>query len=188
MNQLKKSRAGVLSLTLLLSCYAFAAQQGGKPQNGYALKAGFPNGKVLYVPVPERGEQGVLAIVPTAAGQGGEDAVTGVTLVPRVEGNGVRVLVSALYGSLDKVSPCNLAEVKQRFVGSYRAGAGEEIRVPDLTGFGLEPLTINVASADPTPQRAPAPCCKCEETGIACCPNTGECLTCSTCGVCCKFK
>lgn len=197
----------VVFTTAFCAYYVSAAwqQRGGQAQNAFAIEAGFTKEKALHVPVSGAGGKRLFSIIPTTAdglAQGAGDKVSGVKLITHVEGNSVRVEVSTLYGNIDKVTPCNLAEVRQQFVASYRLNLGDEISVVELKSHGVDPLGIKLVREDPVrvaaakagsthhavagQEEAVGPrCCKCMESGIACCPNVGECLTCGSCGICC---
>lgn len=202
----------VVFTTVFCAYYVSAAWQrkGGQAQNAFAIEAGFTKEKALYVPVSGAGGKRLFAIIPTPADQlavGTADKVSGVKITTHVEGNSVRVDVSTMYGDIDKVTPCNIAEVRQQFVASYRLNLGDEISVAELRSHGVDPLGIKLVREDPAkvatakagakqhhavvgqqqdlpPEGGPR-CCKCVESGIACCPNVGSCLTCGSCGYCC---
>ena len=184
----------VVFATAFFAYYVSAARQqrGGQSQNAFAIEAGFTKENALHVPVSGSGKR-LFAIIPAPADQGTRgtgDTVSGVKMITHAEGNSVRVDISTLYGNIDKVTPCNLAEVRQQFVASYRLNLGDEISVAELKSHGIDPLGIKLVRAEPGQQdtRAEEPgvrCCKCVGDGIACCPNQGECLTCGTCGTCC---
>lgn len=182
----------VVFTTACFAYYVTAAsqQRGGQAQNAFAIEAGFTTENALSVPVSGGGDKRTFAIIPIPADQRAQrtgDTVSGVKLVTRAEGKSVRVDISTLYGSIDKVTPCNLAEVRQQFVASYRLALGDEISVSELQSHGVGPLGIKLVRAEAGAARAPEgpSCCKCIESGIACCPNVGECLTCGSCGYCC---
>lgn len=202
----------VVFTTVFCAYYVSAAwqQRGSQAQNAFAIEAGFTKEKALHVPVSGAGGKRLFSIIPTTADdftQGTGDKVSGVKLITHAEGNSVRVEVSTLYGNIDKVTPCNLAEVRQQFVASYRLNLGDEISVAELKSHGVDPLGIRLVREDPVKvataksaskqhhpvvgqqQDLPADggprCCKCVSDGIACCPNVGDCLTCGSCGYCC---
>ncbi|MCA1564697.1 MAG: hypothetical protein LC803_03375 [Acidobacteria bacterium] len=200
----------VVFTTAFFAYYASAAWQhrGRQAQNAFAIEAGFSKEKALYVPVSGEGGKRLFAIIPTPASQlvqGAADQVSGVKIITHAEGNSVRIDVSTLFGNIDKVTPCNIAEIRQQFVASYRLNLGDEISVAELKNHGLEPLGIKLVRAEPAkvaaakagskhhavvgqqdlPAEGGPRCCKCVSDGIACCPNVGDCLTCGSCGYCC---
>jgi len=200
----------VILTTAFFAYYVSAAKQQrrGQSPKAFAIEAGFTKEKALYVPVSGEGGKRLFAIIPTPANQLARntgDKPAGVKLITHVEGNSVRIDVSTLFGNIDKVTPCNIAEVRQQFVASYRLNLGDEISVSELTSDGVGPLGIRLVRAEPdkvatakvgaayfvpvAQEEAVGPrCCKCVADGIACCPNQGDCLTCGSCGYCCGIS
>jgi hypothetical protein len=70
------------------------------------------------------------------------------------------------------------------FILSLEGKAGGPVNV--LQKSGAAGWDIQLAPADPTTAPGVGQCCSCHGVRILCCPNTGKCLSCGSCGSCCN--
>lgn len=61
--------------------------------------------------------------------------------------------------------------------------AAQLVELGELTSLGLEGWTVQLSGPPPENNAETCGCCSCGS--LACCPNSGQCLSCNPCGSCC---
>ncbi len=114
----------------------------------------------------------------------------GLVRLPLKDSSLSAVLLSASFEGEELI--VTLAEERQPLetvsLGRYALALGESnsvpVAVPGSPGkIRTLPWELRVV---PGPARVAAGCCGCSIEKISCCPRTGHCLTCGTCGECCN--
>ena len=130
-----------------------------------------------------------LPVSANATGSSVEVGYSAIKLVPRMIGNKLRVKVFVLYGEASGVKTCDEWDtLKQVAVGSFLLGEGEETTVSQLSNLGssFKAGKLSFKTFSFPADEAGCRCSSCDD-GSVCCPATGHCINCGTCGqVCCK--
>ena len=196
MNDTRKSfLAAALALPLVFLLISFAQQRNGR---SFPDRLGIEialSDKTFYVPAAPAGRSVVAYIrVPVGENIGSHtEQVSAVKLMPRMEGNRIKVTVYSLFGDTCGVRSCeDWKSLKSTPVAAYLASEGEEITISELPNLGAKfkggVLAFRVVPARTVPpQSSSGGECDCGWCGrLACCPNPGKCITCGSCGdVCC---
>lgn len=139
-----------------------------------------PSGRTFGVPVGN-----LVGVIP--ANEGG---VVGLRINPSVDGQLVRVVVTALVADGRKIKGATCTDLDKwpaRPVGSYTLSPGDNLVLSGLARYGLRNVALSVAAMPARLVAAAASpntslCCDC---GVTCCPNPGKCIGCGDCGQCC---
>lgn len=186
---------GVLLISLLV---AAAYARKGRVPSASPLGIEIALSKSFYVPAANGGKTTMVVIrVPASDGTSQrQDAVSAIKLEPKMEGDKVKVSVFALIGEANHIKTCSDWDaLKSVPVATYIAGLDEEVSLVKLRDFGVNmgtnPLTFRVVPRkilSPLPQDAYTSGCDCASCdGLICCPNSGYCIGCGSCGsVCCR--
>jgi hypothetical protein len=189
----KKTVSAVVAVILLSLLLAGAYTKATSAGTAVPLGIEIALKKTFYVPAGNTTKIVIRVPITDGTSQGGEQ-ISAIRLEPRMEGDQVRVIVSALIGEPDDVRSCrDFDGLKAKPVGSYLANLGDEVSLVELRDFGVsfgpEPLTFNVVPKrvlSPVPNLPPGGC-ECGSCDLTnCCANPGMCLGCGSCGyVCC---
>lgn len=198
----KKVALTAIALTfasfLVATTYASMSQKPSPPALGVEIALAKP----FYIPAAT-GSRKMSAVVraPVSQEYSGRE-ITAVKLSPVMEGDKVRVTISALIGDvadIKNITSCKEWDALESVtVDTYLAGLDEEISVKKLRDYG-----VNFESGDLTFRIVPKKVfpqipfyntdgddeCECGSCGnLQCCPNPGYCIGCGvSCGqVCCK--
>lgn len=178
----------------LLIVSAYAAEV--KRSDEYALGIEIALSKPFYIPA-STGNGGMSAVVRTrlADNESDDEAISAVKLVPVVEGDKVKVTVSALVGDTHGIKTCKEWDsLKSISIDTVVAGLDEEVSIRKLSDYGVKfekgDLKFRVVLKKvfkPTPPlQAGCGCADCG--GLQCCPNWGFCLGCGGCGSACCIR
>lgn len=206
MTRLRKASLLIAFLTLLSLITAFAARRQKAQQATPALgiEIATSNG-LLFLPASSTHKVTVTHImVPTGAGGGSPgERVSALRIMPRMEGDKVRVTVYAVYGDASAAKSCSdWKALRASVLTSHIAGNGEAVTLNELTNLGVKlsegALTFrvvpnkNVPASPSTPTSAATAaatddciCALCN--GMGCCAGSGECVRCNHCGPVCCF-
>ena len=185
-------------VTMLVTCLllvVFTRQQKAEVA-ATSLGIELVKGKsVLYLPASlnSKALAAHIPVSPTADATSLAPSVTAVRVIPRMEGNKVKVEIYAVFGNIDASQNCAArAALKSSLIATRLAGKGEVVTVVELDNLGLKPkdgpLTFRVVSNTlPLPSKNSDDCICAVCSGIGCCPDgEGRCPQCSACGeVCC---
>lgn len=187
---------GILALSPLF-LVAYAKRSVAPPATALGIEIALA--KPFYVPVPTTGKKTSIVIrVPLAEGADLQKAVSAVKLEPKMEDGKVSVTVFVLRGDADNnIKTCkDWDSLQSTTVATYVAGLDDEVSLIKLREFGVtlanDPLTFRVVpkrTLSPLPpQNGRDSGCGCGSCGgLICCPNSGYCLNCDSCGsVCCS--
>jgi hypothetical protein len=143
------------AVCLLLPYHSVAQQkeEGVQVRLGMEiLRSGAPK---FYLPVSSQ-SYAVVRVPITEDVTGQEGKAAAVKVAAQMEGNSVRINVSAFFGEIGRITSCDqLNNLKEQFVASYLVRKGESVQVPELTKlgarFGAEPLRIAIVKAKAMP-------------------------------------
>ena len=152
--------------------------------------------KPFYIPAASTGKRGMSAVVrtPLAENVSEHEAISAVKLVPVMDGKKVKVTVVALMGDTNKITTCRQWDsLKSIEIAIYTASLGEEIAIQNLPKHGVYfengnlKFTVVPKKVFPLmPNEGGDGECGCASCGrLQCCPNSGYCIKCSTCGTAC---
>lgn len=187
-----------ITLALLSTLVVVSAQQTGKrlipslsieidTSGGLLTLPASVNTKTLaaYIPVP-----------PAVGNTSLKEQASAVKIIPRTEGDKLRVNVYAVYGDISKAKTCSdMKSLKTTSITSYLVGEGDKVVVSELDKFGIElkedQLAFRVVPQE-TPQFIKAATASLQQgcicplcNGIGCCADEGQCRRCSGCGIVC---
>ena len=149
--------------------------------------------KIFYVAASDTTKVVIRAYSDTYPGN-----ISAVRLEPRMDGDKLKVTVSALVGEPGDVRTCkDWDALKTLPVAVYSAGVDEEVTVTKLNEYGVfvgdnSPLIFRVVPKRPAPPVLQgvqiSGDCECGSCGgTTCCANPNACLGCGSCGyVCCS--
>lgn len=151
--------------------------------------------KAFYIPAATS-DHGVLAVIktPLAENVPEHEAISAVKLVPIMQGNKVKVKVTALIGNSSGITTCRQWDsLKSIDISTYVAKLDEEITITELRDHGVHletgDLKFRVVPKKVFPQWEAGidgcGCGSCEK--LQCCPNPNNCIGCSYCGVACCY-
>lgn len=181
---------------LIVSARANRTAWSGKTAFGIEVALDKP----LYIPASMVG-RGMSAVVrtPMAENVSNHEALSAVKLVPIMDGDKVKVIVTGLIGDTSGITKCSQWDsLKTVDIATYVAGLDEEVAILKLSDHGVlfetGPLKFRVVPRKVFPQMpilegTESAGCGCASCGrLQCCPNPGQCITsCGTCGaVCCN--
>lgn len=195
--------AALATLSLIVTALARQRAVEQQPVAGLGIEIYANSDKEFYIPAPADGGT-ISAFVRVPLGENEKasaDRPSAVRLTPEANGNKLKVSVYALYGDASRIKTCeDYNRLEKKFVASYVAGQGEKITVSRLNDLGVTfkqgALTFkvvpkravekpaSVAPASYSPAQRQCECGRCG--GLSCCPSSGFCLGCGSCGdVCC---
>jgi len=144
----------LVTLAVSLPAAAAAQQQQGAPtpSNLILQVVYFEGAPTAFQLVPSGPEMvgswfGRFKTIPRRPAAQGALPVHAVNVVSRAEGEGVQIKVSVFTGErhFDR----------EELVGTYTAGAGEQVVVKELERFGVEPFRVTVRPLRPNPAAPP---------------------------------
>ena len=178
----KRKTLFALSLAALLVTPGSAAvyQEGERKQASALLQITLPGREPFYLLVTASDSVRRFAVIPVPSSR-----ISAVKVAPRKEANLIRIEVSTLSGKLGQITSCDqLRTLSERPVAFYNARGGDIIRVSELIGFGVRPFEIpeiKVTSGDDLICPPGRCCCG----ALSCRANTGACVECGPCALCC---
>ena len=138
---------------LFLPCYAGAQDKGEQTPDGLGVEilSGEGAKASLYVSASDPKPESLFAVMSVPAGkairtQAGE-TISGFKFIPRMEGDALRIEVSALIGG------------REQKVASLLATKSQVLRVSEVEQFGVGPFELKIVSARavPAPEKVAAP-------------------------------
>ena len=102
------------------------------------------------------GVGGMFALIPALADKSVNRSKSRPTLIrvtPIREGNAIRLIVSVLYGKVDKNEPIydQLKDFKEKSVAEFLVVGDEKVSVSELKRFGVKPIEIKVVPDNVAP-------------------------------------
>ena len=205
MPSLRKVSLLAACLTLLSVVTVFTTSRQKAQQATPALGIEIATSKgLLFLPASSTRKVTVTHImVPLGAGGGAPgERVSAIRIMPRMEGDKVKVSVYSVYGDASAAKSCaDWKALRASALASYTVGNGESVTLNELPALGVKlsegALTFRVVpnkNAPPAPTTpiaaaAAANDCVCALcNGMGCCANAGECVRCNQCGPVCCFE
>lgn len=197
------------SLLVLSGAFILRARPQAKTENGPEITSGIgiqlPAGgpwpvavgadhAVFYVPAVGKGE--MLGVLVAPVGR-----FLGVRVIPSVEGNSVKIAVSALLGDKRKLSEATCDEIRSWpsvNAGSYEGKQGASFPLTGLGKLGLPVFQVDVLGGPMIPPSGGKPVAYCSclstrdelnpaiDTGNY--PGAGKCVDVGRCGRCCRIS
>jgi hypothetical protein len=196
-----------LSVVLILgSLRGWPQESTGEPTVTLRIEVSMPDGAVFYIPAVGDGE--MPGIVPVLEGR-----FAGIRITPRMRTDSVRIDVSALTPTNEKLSKSSCDEVRSwnsEDAGSYEGKENASLLLSGLARLGLPVLKVKIERAGgPPPGGFHHPyahslaSCGCEYpssrsvinpdgssasgvAGVVSYPDAGKCVQISGCGQCCR--
>jgi hypothetical protein len=111
---------------------------------------GFPPS---YHPVGSNGGSSLFydeSLHRVAGGDPSRRQPTALKLEYKVDGDLVLITASVFFGDFDRqTTPVSLYNLPQQRLGTYSAGLNQSVTLSEMEQFGLEPLTLKIAAAQP---------------------------------------
>lgn len=94
-----------------------------------------------------------FSIIPVPSGEEAKtpegDPIAGFKLTPQLEGEGVRIEITAMIGKLGNITSDDKEKAgTEKVVASYLVTAGDTVNVTETEKYGLKALTLKVTSVD----------------------------------------
>src|SRR5216683_5556512 len=179
----------VLLLLLLIGVFAQQPKESSNPQRRLGIEISLS--KSFSLPASNTGQKLAAFIrVPVKAGSETEETrISAIKLAPEMLGDKVKVTVSAISGDTSGIKTCSdWKALKESPIRSYTLSEGEEVTVSELDNLGtnfkggmlvFKAVAVSFMPASPQTKAGGCECGWCG--GLACCPNSGYCLTCGSC-------
>lgn len=127
-----------------------------------------------------KADQKTVAVIPMTG-----TTASAVKIVPAAEGDSLRFDLLAVVENLPKTLSCDaIRTLKTEKVSSYVAKGEKSIQVSDFGRFGIGSFVVKVSLVPANALSCPDTACCCGS--MICYPDPGDCITCGTCGKCCR--